>query len=133
MKEQPQRILVFQQETGEWSLNPMICCALPRKRKLGEYDRIFGAPEFQVRVNGGKIAEIAVLRGAPCGATWDAAEQTTGVSVEEAAAHIGLRTQFHCTADPAGWNVMQGRSPVHYAAGLHMAALKKALHRFIVF
>lgn len=118
-------------ETGGWALTPRICCALPWNGKMGNYGRLFGAPEFEVTVNNGIVAGITVLRGAPCGATWEAAEQTIGVPVEEAAVHIGLRTQYHCTADPAGWDVMYGKSPVHYSAKLHMYALMKALNRLI--
>jgi len=114
---------------GAWALTPRICCALPRKETLGEYGRRFGAPEFTVRTAGGMIEEILVLRGAPCGATWEAARLTAGMPLEEALAHIGLATQHHCTADPAGWDVMHGTSPVHLAAELHKAALKKALDR----
>ncbi|MBW1899509.1 MAG: hypothetical protein JRI61_10680, partial [Deltaproteobacteria bacterium] len=33
---------------------------------------MFGAPEFSVEVLDGKVTHINVLRGAPCGATWEA-------------------------------------------------------------
>jgi len=117
--------------TGGWVLKPRTCCSLPRTESLGEYGRLFGYPEFEVTVSDGRIAGITVLRGAPCGATWEAAEQTVGISVEDAPVHIGLRTQYYCTADPAGWDMMHGRSPVHCSAELHMAALRKALDRLI--
>lgn len=47
--------------------------------------------------------------------------------MEEAIVRIGLETQFSCTADPAGWDPMYGKSPVHFAGDLHSAALKRAL------
>ncbi len=112
---------------GKWALTPRTCCALARSESLGEYGRLFGAPEFEVTVTDGRISEISVARGAPCGATWEAAVQTLGVGVESAPVHIGLRTQYLCTADPAGWDVMNGRSPVHIAAELHGTALEKAI------
>ena len=115
--------------TGNWAITPRVCCALPQMESLGEYGKLFGAPEFQVTVTDGKIADIAVLHGAPCGATWEAAKQTIGVSIEEAPVHFGLRTQYFCTANPAGWDVMYGKSPVHFAAELHKAALKNAIDR----
>jgi len=112
---------------GTWAITPRTCCALPRMEKLGPYGRLFGAPELELTVAGGRIAGIFVRRGAPCGATWDAARQMIGMSVEEAPAAIGLKVQYHCTADPSGWDVMHGRSAVHIAAELHSAALKKAI------
>jgi thymidylate synthase len=82
-----------------------------------------------VEVADGKIARIAVVRGAPCGATWDAAAGVLGHPVEEAMVRIGLETQFFCTANPAGWDPLYGKSPVHFAGDVHAAALKKALGR----
>ncbi len=112
---------------GAWAVTPRTCCALPKMEKLGAYGRLFGAPELEVTVTDGRIAGISVRRGAPCGATWDAARRVIGVRVEEAPAAIGLTVQYHCTADPSGWDVMHGRSAVHIAAELHSSALKKAI------
>lgn len=114
---------------GLWALTPRVCCALPRQKKLRAYGQCFGLPEFQVRIEDGLIADISVLHGAPCGATWEAARRTIGIPVEDAPMHLGLKTQFYCTANPAGWDVLYGKSPVHYAAELHQAALKHAIHR----
>jgi hypothetical protein len=115
--------------TDKWVITPRTCCALPPMANLGEYGKVFGAPEFQVTITDGIITDIEVLHGAPCGATWEAALQTIGISVEEAPVHIGLRTQYFCTANPAGWDVMYGKSPVHFAAELHTAALNNAINR----
>jgi len=51
------------------------------------------------------------------------------VDIDEAPVRIGLETQFFCTANPAGWDPMYGKSPVHFAGELHKAALLKALKR----
>jgi hypothetical protein len=88
---------------------------------------MFGAPEFDVEVGDGRIAAVKVLRGAPCGATWDAANRVLGLPLAEAVVRIGLETQFFCSADPAGWDPIHGKSPVHFAGEVHMAALKRAL------
>ncbi len=114
---------------GEWVATPRTCCALPRGDMLGQYGRLFGTPEVEVTLDGDMIAGITVLRGAPCGATWEAAGQTVGIPAGEAPAHLGLRLQFFCKADPSGWDVFSGRSPVHTAAEIHSAALKKAIWR----
>lgn len=70
-----------------------------------------------------------MLRGAPCGATWEAALKIMGLPVEDALVRVGLETQFFCSADPAGWDPMYGHSPVHFAAEVHQAALKKAVRK----
>jgi len=68
-----------------------------------------------------------VVRGAPCNATWQAAERMVGLPVDEAIVRIGLDVQFFCTADPAGWDPIYGKSPVHFAGRVHSEALKKAV------
>ncbi len=108
---------------------PPVCCALARHRELGEYSRCFGMPEFEVAVEAGTIKTVSVRRGAPCGATWAAAERIQGQSVAEAPVRIGLDTQFFCSADPSNWDPMWGKSPVHLAADLHRAALAAALKK----
>lgn len=110
-------------------MTPRVCCALPSHKKLGTYGKMFGAPEYKVEVTDGKISNITVVHGSPCGATWEAGLQTIGISVEDAPVHIGLRTQYFCTANPAGWDVLYGKSPVHFAGELHAAALKIAIER----
>ncbi len=85
--------------------------------------------EFSVDIADGKIQSLQIFRGAPCGATWKAAERLIGLSVEEALKRIGLEAQFFCSADPSGWDPISGKSPVHIAGELHHGALKKALRR----
>lgn len=109
------------------AFTPMICCALSRDRRLGCYGDRFGAPEFDVEIEGERIRKITVLRGAPCGASWEAAARMAGSSLEDAVVRMGLEVQFFCTADPSGWDPMYGKSPVHLAAEIHRAALCRAL------
>ena len=77
----------------------------------------------------GRIATIAVRRGAPCGATWEAAPRVIGLPLDEAAVRIGLEVQYLCVADPAGWDPIYGKSPVHFAGKIHQQALVKALRQ----
>ncbi len=77
----------------------------------------------------GKVAQIKVLRGAPCGATWEAAKRVESLPLEEAIFRIGLDTQYFCSADPSGWDPMYGKSPVHFAGDVHIAALKRAIRK----
>lgn len=111
------------------ALTPPTCCGLARLEKLGDYGASFGAPEFEAEVEDGTVTRLHVLRGAPCGATWEAARRVEGLPVEEAVVRIGLDVQFYCTADPAGWDPIYGKSPVHFAGNVHSAALKRAVEK----
>ena len=84
-------------------------------------------PEFDVKVENDKIIEIKVLQGAPCGATWKAALKVIGLQVDKAIVRIGLEAQFFCSADPASWDPITGKSPVHIAGKLHSTMLQKKL------
>ncbi len=114
----------------EGVFTPPTCCGLVRDDSLGRYGELFGAPELTVEIFEGRIHEIEVVRGAPCGATWKACENIVGLPLEEALTRIGLETQFYCTADPSNWDPIHGKSPVHFAGHVHRAALKKALQKF---
>ena len=82
-----------------------------------------------MKVRDGLVAEVIVLRGAPCGATWDAAKRLMGVSADDAARKIGLDTKFYCSADPAGWDPIYAKSPVHFAGRVHSQALQIAIEK----
>ena len=84
-------------------------------------------PEFSVKTAGGKIVDIKIIRGAPCGATWKASERILNLSLQDAVERIGLETQFFCKADPSAWDPIYGKSPVHLAGELHKAALSRAM------
>ncbi len=112
---------------NRWVITPPICCALSPSDRLGIYGKRFGAPDFAVTVADNRIASVQVIRGAPCGASWKAAQRIQGLPVAEAVLRMGLETQFFCTADPAGWDPIGGKSPVHFAGELHAAALQRAL------
>ena len=80
-----------------------------------------------MEISDDKISEISIIRGAPCGATWEAANKIVGADIADAPVLIGLETQFFCTADPAGWDPIYGKSPVHFAGNIHRTALEKAI------
>lgn len=88
-------------------------------------------PELRIETNGGRIAGVDVIRGAPCGATWEAAGRILGCAAAEAAVRMGLAAQFFCVADPSAWDPITGHSPVHYAGEFHMAAVRRALRRAV--
>jgi hypothetical protein len=111
----------------DWAWTPPVCCALPKSARCGLYSRMFGYPEFEVTLAGDSIRDIVVKRGAPCGATWKSVAELRGTPCREAIEKVGLRVQFACTADPAGWDPIKGKSPVHLAADIHSAALRLAV------
>jgi hypothetical protein len=110
----------------EGVFTPPTCCGLSRNDRLGAYGERFGAPELAVEVRNGIISAVRVVRSAPCGATYDAAERILGWPFQDATVRIGLETQFFCYADPSGWDPMYGKSPVHFAGDVHKAALRRA-------
>lgn len=90
---------------------------------------MFGAPVFEVLTDNDIITEIRVKRGAPCGATWEAAKKLLGKPVKDANKKMGLETQFFCTADPSNFDPVSGKSPVHIAGELHGKAMRDALKK----
>lgn len=108
------------------AMTPAICCMLASHHCLGAYGELFGTPDIDVEVEDGVIKNVEVLRGAPCGATWDAAQKIIGQDVEYARVRYGLEVQFFCTADPASWDPINGKSPVHLAADIHGAAFNRS-------
>ncbi len=113
------------------AITPPTCCGLPHLAGLGSYGENFGAPEFEVEVEGGKISAVKVLRGAPCGASWEAAKRLIGHPADDAVRKIGLETQFYCYADPSGWDPIYGKSPVHFAGKIHSKQLQKAIEKVL--
>ncbi len=106
---------------------PFTCCGLGVNDKLGEYGRRFGFPEYKIELENKRISKIDVVRGAPCGATWDSLGTLIGMRVEEALTTLPRQVQYFCVADPSRFDPVSGKSPVHYAGHVHIAALKKAL------
>lgn len=110
---------------------PFTCCGLGKSEKLGAYGEQFGFPEYRVDVEDGCISHIEVIRGAPCGATWEALKNVIGVPLSDVYTNLPLQVQQNCYADPSSFDPISGKSPVHYAAYVHLAALKKAVEEAI--
>lgn len=72
------------------------------------------------------IEDIKAIRGAPCAATWQVLDNLIGKE-KEVVTKLGLDTQINCTANPAGWDPIGGKSPVHFAGEIPARALKKAV------
>ncbi len=106
---------------------PFTCCGLGRNERLGSYGDTFGLPEYKVILEGEVIRDIEVIRGAPCGATWDALQEYVGCRVDDVLIRLPRQVQYFCSADPSGFDPVSGKSPVHFAGYVHIAALKKAI------
>ncbi|HFQ91105.1 MAG TPA: hypothetical protein ENK27_13615 [Desulfobulbus sp.] len=119
--------LVASGKKSETALTPFTCCGLGHHRRLGIYGEQFGFPEFRVTLDGDRIADLEVLRGAPCGETWEVAPLVIGMEVEEALSFLPREIQYRCSADPSGFDPVTGKSPLHYAGYVHRAALRKAV------
>lgn len=111
---------------------PFTCCGLGKSDRLGDYGSQFGFPEYRVEVEHDRIQHIEVVRGAPCGATWEAIIGISGENVDAALTNLPLKVQQNCFANPSSFDPISGKSPVHYAGYVHMAALKKAIEEAIV-
>lgn len=121
------RIVIVSPGKKGLGFTPFTCCGLGRNEKLGIYGEKFGLPEYKVVLQGDRIKEIIVLRGAPCGATWDALQEYLGCCVEDVLTRLPRQVQYFCSADPSGFDPVSGKSPVHFAGYVHIAALKKAI------
>ncbi len=109
------------------ALTPFTCCGLGLHRQLGKYGEQFGFPEFRIELKDNAIAVLEVVKGAPCGATWEILSRVIGVDIDEAMSLLPREIQYLCTANPGRFDPITGKSPVHYAGYVHRAALKKAI------
>ena len=93
--------IVASGKQSELAYTPFTCCGLGRHARLGSYGESFGFPEYEVEVEGEVIKKIHVLRGAPCGATWEAVSDVIGVTVEESLTLLPRLVQYQCSANPS--------------------------------
>ncbi len=111
------------------AITPFTCCGLGKHKSLQSYSKEFGLPEFIIDVDDdGIIRDLKVVRGAPCGATWEVLSKMIGMSFEKALSTLPREVQYICGADPSRFDPISGKSPLHYAGDVHSAALKKAIH-----
>jgi len=108
---------------------PEVTCALKPVQE-NEIIKIFcselGHPEFKVETKEGKICEVDVIRGAPCGATWYVAKEIIGESIKEAPRKAALLTQYYCRAS-RGYDIIGGEGKIHKAGKITMKAFEKAI------
>lgn len=99
-----------------------ICCTLKPNPAAPEYTSKFGSPVLDIKTRDGKIVDVNVIRGAPCGSTWKMAEKLIGMSVSDAPARAGLLIQqYPCRA------VRGNTGGIHESAQIHKKAVERAL------
>jgi len=55
-----------------------ICCSLEPNDFNRPFAELFGSPILKVKTKDGKIADVKVIKGAPCGSTWYMAKEIVG-------------------------------------------------------
>lgn len=104
-----------------------ICNLLPQNDEyIDKFTEVFGKPEIEIEADT-HIKNINVIRGAPCGVTWDIAKKLKGVAIEEA--ELETSNLFHhypCLASPA-LEVKTKDSILHQGEYRARESIKKAL------
>ena len=103
-----------------------ICCALTTGDNaiINEFASRFGRPEFEVRIDNGKITSAKVVRSSPCGATNFIAENLVGIAIADAPAKAGLlSSQYPCRA------VRGTKTGIHSSGMLHADAVRDAIEK----
>lgn len=101
-----------------------ICCGIDKcgNKVLDEFASYFGKPKLKITIKDGLVSNVEVIRGAPCGSTWHAANELVGTNVDDAPAKSGLLVQqYPCRA------VRGMKGGIHKAAKLHKKAIENAL------
>lgn len=99
-----------------------ICCTLEPNSSNRPFTDIFGSPVLKVKTENGKIANVEVIRGAPCGSTWHMAKEIVGIPIKDAPPKAGLLVQHHPCRAARG-----DLGGIHESGELHKQALIKAL------
>jgi len=99
-----------------------ICCSLEPNVFNRPFAEIFGSPILKVRTEDGKIADVKVIKGAPCGSTWHMAKEIIGTAVKDAPPRSGLLIQHYPCRATRG-----DLGGIHESGELHKQAFIKAL------
>ncbi len=103
-----------------------ICCDIECSgdKTIDEFASCFGRPEVIINTNNGLINNVKIIRGAPCGSTWQMAKALVGTKIDDAPARAGLLIQqYPCRA------VRGNKGGIHKAAKLHKESVERALEK----
>lgn len=122
--------LIASGQKNDKAITPPTCCGLGEKTSCRKkYSEQFGTPRYRIKLENQRIIEMEVLRGAPCGATWEVIPKLKGLTVDEARKCIAREVQYRCTASPDKFDPISGSSPIHFAGNIHHRALENAVAR----
>jgi hypothetical protein len=99
-----------------------ICCTLEPNDFNRPFAEIFGSPVLKVKTKDGKISDVKVIKGSPCGSTWHMAKEIVGVPVKDAPPKAGLLIQHYPCRAARG-----DLGGIHESGELHKQAFIKAL------
>lgn len=99
-----------------------ICCSLEPNAFNRPFTDIFGSPILRIKTKDGKIANVEVIKGAPCGSTWYMAKEIVGMQVKDAPPRAGLYIQHYPCRAARG-----DLGGIHESGELHKQAFIKAL------
>jgi hypothetical protein len=99
-----------------------ICCTLEPNDFNRPFADIFGSPVLKVKTKDGKISDVKVIKGSPCGSTWHMAKEIVGVPVKDAPPKAGLLIQHYPCRAARG-----DLGGIHESGELHKQAFIKAL------
>ncbi len=99
-----------------------ICCSLEPNAFNRPFADLFGSPILEVKTKDGKITDVRVIKGAPCGSTWYMAKEIVGTAVKDAPPKSGLLIQHYPCRATRG-----ELGGIHESGELHKQAFIKAL------
>jgi hypothetical protein len=99
-----------------------ICCTLEPNDFNRPFADIFGSPVLKVKTKDGKISDVEVIKGSPCGSTWYMAKEIVGVPVKDAPPKAGLLIQHYPCRAARG-----DLGGIHESGELHKQAFIKAV------
>jgi hypothetical protein len=99
-----------------------ICCTLESNAANKPFADLFGSPILKVKTKDGKIADVEVIKGAPCGSTWHMAKEIVGTPIKDAPPKAGLLIQHYPCRAARG-----DLGGIHESGEMHKQAFIKAL------
>jgi hypothetical protein len=118
---------------GIKSTFPAPFCSLTESRSEGpltrEFASYFGQARMIVTVSDGRIQEVELIRGAPCGNSLYVAERLPGIKVEESVEQAGLLFHAHPCMASMDMDRELGDTILHIAGHLVKSAVGVALEK----
>lgn len=112
-------------------VHPLVFCALAEEDSANPYiqafARHFGRPKVEIALDKDKIAEVKVLRDAPCGNTRYVAKNLVGVHVKDAVEKAGLLHHAYPCVATMTHDQEIGDTLMHQAGLMTKTAVEEAL------